>query len=610
MKQLTVVLLCLLLWGCGREAPDAPPETLPAAAVMAELYDPGHPMEQEYPGLIRAYPLTMQEAHGMRAVGKDVLLLSGLETTNLTLYSGENLQMRAGITLDFFLGQEDPSLQIHGDGISFFDPLRRETVLLDPQLQERRRIAAPDNLSGKPILSPGGDVLYYCTGWSVVAWDLETGIRRTVKELSYDQQELTGLHLDGRILECTLRDKEKSEKRFLSADQGMELGILPEGASLFSGDHRYLAAFPSGYQTLMVFGDSEEEPELLLPEELWQQQFYLPEDHAAVTAQISPEGTLLNYYELNTGLLRSSVKLNTPEIPKSIANSKDHAVYILTEDPEADCAILYRWDVLQQPPDPANVTPCKTDYRSAEDPEALEACRDYAEAIGRKYGITVRIWEDALKIQPWDYRFQPETLAPVLGKELKLLDQRLAQYPEGVLQQTREHFTDLTVCLVRSITGTGDDRSLSSATGIQFFQDGEAYVVITVGAYSEQALYHEFYHVMETHILTESTALDQWERLNPGGFTYGTDQPESEIYLKGQTRAFVDRYSMGARKEDRARVLENAMLPGKQETFRSEYMQRKLSAMCTGIREAYRLKKYPESLPWEQYLINSLTPKD
>jgi hypothetical protein len=62
-------------------------------------------------------------------------------------------------------------------------------------------------------------------------------------------------------------------------------------------------------------------------------------------------------------------------------------------------------------------------------------------------------------------------------------------------------------------------------------------------------------------------------------------------------------------KEDRARVLENAMLPGKQEVFQSEYMQRKLTAICTGLREAYGLKKHPEVLPWEQYLINPLTPK-
>jgi hypothetical protein len=128
-----------------------------------------------------------------------------------------------------------------------------------------------------------------------------------------------------------------------------------------------------------------------------------------------------------------------------------------------------------------------------------------------------------------------------------------------------------------------------------------------VGNHSEQALYHELYHVMETHILTNSSALDPWEDLNPTDFTYG-QEGLPDIYLQGQTQAFVDRYSTQSPKEDRARVFENAMLSGKHSVFRSEYMQRKLTAICTGIREAYKLKKHPEVLPWEQYLVNPLVP--
>ena len=67
---------------------------------------------------------------------------------------------------------------------------------------------------------------------------------------------------------------------------------------------------------------------------------------------------------------------------------------------------------------------------------------------------------------------------------------------------------------------------------------------------------------------------------------------------------------MLSQKEDRARVLENAMLPDNGEVFQSEYMQRKLNALCTGLREAYRLKQHPEILPWEQYLVTPLAPTE
>ena len=615
MKFLFAVLLSLLLCGCTESAPTPPPEAAPEttdAAVTAGLYDPDHPIENAYPGEVRAYPMNLRKVHGILVLGNDVLALSGYGSTTLTVFTGEELREAASLTVDFSLEQDDPSLRIHASGLSYFDPHAQETVLLDHRLREIRRIAIPDGISGKPILSSDAQTLYYCTAWSVMAWDLESGIRRTVKELSYENQELTALHLNDQILECSIRDHGQTIKLLLSADHGMELGALPEEAALFTGESHYFVVQGSGYQTLMLFGEAEAQPELLLPDGVWQQQFYLPEDHAAVTVTSCHTGNQLNYYELNTGILLSSLTLEELQTPKSMASTNGHFVYILAYDPAADCDILYRWDVPQQTPDPAIATAYTAEYHNPEnpDPEAREACREYAKAIGQKYGITVRVLEEAVTVQPWDYRFEAEHLAPVLQKELRLLEQRLAPYPEGLLQKSQEHFTGLTICLVREITGTGESDGLTSATGIQFFEDKEAYVVITTGKHSEQALYHELYHVMETHLLTESTALDRWDTLNPAGFVYGDNQSESEIYLQGQTRAFVDRYSMLSQKEDRARVLENAMLPDNGEVFQSEYMQRKLNALCTGLREAYRLKQHPEILPWEQYLVTPLAPTE
>ena len=607
MKHLIAVLLCLLLCGCGQEISPVLPETPPeetATDLTAGLYDPDHPIEETYPGLVRAYPLPLDEVQGILPLGKDILVLSGQDKTTLTRFTGETLQKIASITLDFPLHPEDPSLQIHENGISFFDTNHQATIRLDPLFQEIYRIPGPMGLSGKPILSENEENLYYCTSWSVVSWELKTGIRRTIKEMAYEVQELTKLHLEDQILECTIRDQRRTSKLYLSSDQGLEQKRLPEDCHLDTREDRYFATITSGYQKLLIYGTSPDAPVLLLPPENWDQQFYLPEDHGVITASDSGQAVTLDYYELNTGILRTSITLDTNQIPESIVNSKDHGVYILTRDGDAD--ILFRWDPLRQAPDASNATSFKTDYST--DPQIMAACEDYARTIGETYGITVRIGLDAASVQPWDYQFQPEVLAPVIGKELRLLEKRLANYPKTVLDQTKSHFDGLSICLVRSIAGTGDSAGLTSATGIQFFNGTEAYVVITAGAYSEQALYHELYHVMETHILTESTALDQWEALNPANFAYNKNLQDSEIYLKGQTRAFVDHYSMTSPKEDRARVLEYAMLSGKQERFQSEYMQRKLTAVCTGIREAYKLKKHPQALPWEQYLINSLIP--
>ena len=130
---------------------------------------------------------------------------------------------------------------------------------------------------------------------------------------------------------------------------------------------------------------------------------------------------------------------------------------------------------------------------------------------------------------------------------------------------------------------------------------------IAVGWYAERALYHELYHVMETRLLTDSTAFDRWDALNPKGFTYDLDYTanrsrQAEQYLQPTNRSFVDTYSMSYPKEDRARIMETAMCDGNEELFRSSTMQGKLRCLSQAIREAYGLKKSTETFRWEQYL--------
>ena len=74
----------------------------------------------------------------------------------------------------------------------------------------------------------------------------------------------------------------------------------------------------------------------------------------------------------------------------------------------------------------------------------------------------------------------------------------------------------------------------------------------------------------------------------------------SSVYLTPERRAFVDSYSMSFPVEDRARIFENAMLPGKEDLFQTDTMQAKLRAICQGIRESYDLPQEP--CLWEQYL--------
>lgn len=616
MMKLIPLLLCLLLCGCAREVPEAEPTTLPPVTVSqtvpteapAVLSDAGNGLEEKYGGTLKAYPLNLRKVQGMQAFYDGLLLFSGYGSTTLTLLGEDSLTAAASTTLDFELDSSDPSLRIWEDALSYFDPVNRETVVLDHSLKEVSHIAAPEGLTGTPILSADRNTLYYCTSTAIRAWNLETGIRRTVKELSYEEQELTGLHLDDTVLQCRILDGGTERTLLLSTDTGQLVHERAGDIALETLDGKYGASFLTGMRTTLLFGDTQGQTWELFPEDSTGQCVFLLENWAAATiSTVSTEHIRLDYYDLSTGTLRAALTLEAEHCPSGMIGGEGDCLYLLSYDPEYDCDVIFRWDVPQ-----AGGSQVYTDtYRTDPEYGGLSQCQAYAAEIGAKYGIDVLVWEDALAVQPWDYEFEGEYLVPVLQKELALLDQRLSLFPEGMLATTASHFSSLNICLVRQITGTAESGSVATATGIQFLDGTDAYVVITVGNYSQQALYHELFHVMETHILNESVAFDQWEDLNPEDFSYdysysGHAQQTYSAYLEGENRAFADGYSMSFPKEDRARIMENAVAFGNAELFQSRIMQAKLTKLCEGIREAYGLRKSSETFLWEQYLQTSL----
>lgn len=618
MRKLLIALLCFLLCGCAQQ-PAAAEETHSSAAKTI-LSSEGlttnlqikWDLESQYNGALQACPLSVRKVQGMRNMGENLLLFSGNGSTTLTLLSGDDLTEITSVTLDLTLDPHDPSLQITEAGLSFFDPEKKETVKLNSALEETGRIAAPADVSGSPILSSDGTMLYYGTPNAIREWNLETGIRRRIKELPFQEVALSGLHWNDQVLQCRITENNQLRTLFLDADSGALLQEKNGEIQLTTLDERYYAFFPMGYMYGMVFGENASAPQALFPDDLSASCIFLPRLQAAVTLSERSDALLLEYYALDTGLRHGALSLQEFHAPKDIVSNGDD-VHLLIYDPEHDCDVIFRWDIPKPTHTAKNASGYTDSYHTAAAPDlaGLTVCQRYAEEIGSKYGINILIWKDAIETQPWDYVFEEAYLCQVILEELTLLDQRLAQYPQGLLAETASHFSSLNFCLVQQITGSPASGSLDTATGIQFLRGTDAYVVLAAGKYSEQALYHELFHVMETHILTQSIALDRWNDLNPAGFEYDYDyqanaRRNSGIYLQKEYRAFVDTYSMSYPKEDRARVMEYAMLPGNEELFRPEIMQAKLKALCLGIREAYGLEKSPEHFLWEQYLEKPL----
>ena len=612
-KTLILMLTCLLLCGC--DAGDngitnvsslTPPTERPAD--IRGLYAPHSKMESQTGGAVTVFPLDLENPYGIRTTQDGILIFSGTHATTLTLLAGENLSVKATFQAEEWISHLDPSLQIHPQYISFYQPSARETVLLHADLREAKRIPDPANLSGIPIYHPGSNILYYCTDTAIYAWALDQNLHRILKELSYTRQELTGVHMDGSILQCLIVDGTREESLFLSTATGKLLHS--RDGRIFLDDHnsRYFAAFPMGSATALVFGEPSEEPMALIPKDLYANCTFLEQRNQFLSIASGESDLLqLDLYDLTSGVRISELSMNRQQHPIAVDDSPDGFIYLLCQDPEFNCRTVYRWDSSQSgAADSRNhIAPHHTEKNP--DSEGLERCRILAEDIGTKYGISIRIFKDAVKRKPWDYALEEESYVPVLEKALYTLEKQLAQYPESLLQDTASHFSNLCVCLVRQITGSAEAGSLQTAAGIQFTEGTDSYIVLAVGPDLQRTFYHELFHVMDTHLLGNTGAFDRWDQLNPAGFDYDYSYEANKtrnagVYLQSSTRAFVDTYSMSYPKEDRARIMEYAMLPGNEELFRTPTMQRKLKTLCEGIREAYRLKKNPETYLWEQYL--------
>ena len=620
MKRAPVLILMLiLLCGCSvRAAPQeggAGQSTPSAPAREGPLYEPESRLEQETGGALRVYPLRVGSCCGLYPMGEDlIVLVRGEGGCSLVRYSGDGLTETARRELEAGFAPGDPALRVFPEGVSYYDRAGSSVVVLDEALRERSRVAVPDDAVGSPLLSRRGDALYYCTENALRCLETETGISRVVRELSAPGVTARELLLEDTVVQCGYADENLGQRYlFLSAATGETLWEGGGDLTVKTGEGRYYASFPDGAAPSLVFGVPGEEPQALLLPEPGTDCVFTPLADAAVTLTQEPDGRAmtLGYYDLSKGARAGSVTLPTEGYPWYITASREGAVWFVLYDPEYGGDVICRWQ--PEAGEAGEEICCVGRFYSAGDPdlEGLAQCAELAERIGERYGIQVRVWQDAVSEPPWDYRLEPEYRAELIWRQLERLDGWLGRYPEGFLSTL---CGGLELCLVRSITGSPESGSLEAASGIQFWEGQQARVALAIGAGCESALYHELCHIIDSRVLSQSSAYDQWDRLNPGDFEYDFDyaanrQRQDYQFLQGHSRSFVDMYSMSFPKEDRARIMEYAMRSGNEALFRCPILQEKLRTMCIGIREAFGRKEYPQAMAWEQYLWTPLYPQ-
>lgn len=606
-----LLLIAAVLTGCAAQASsvqDASGVSQGAVTESVSLYDPNSAVEADTQGAVRSFPLGGACYEELFFLGDNLALLACEEdSTTMVTLSPETGNVLSSARFPFRVSTADPSFLCLNGGFSVYDPAGNEIHRFDGNLQPLTGIPAPEDITGPPILSADGTTLYYCTPTAIRALDISSGISRVIKEAAYPGQVLSGLHAQETVLYCTYAEEDGQHALFLSTQNGSTLYLGQDVRQLITTASRHYALLQQGNQTAWVFGDGEGTKQMLLTDSEIQ---ILPQMHSAIEiSRVSDRMVSLDCISLDTGYRTASVRLPSGVLPAGFTASDNGRIWFLGDDPNDGGSVLYCWDpALSAIADRENHVTAYSP-RSAPDTEAISQCAEYAQSLSSRYGIEILVYEQAVQVQPQHCRLTHEHQAPVIMKELKQLDKGLGGYPEGFLQTIEGRFDGLTICLVRSLSGSCGPQE--AADGLQFWDGNHAYIALAPGAGSQRALYHGLCHLIDTIVLNTCSAYDTWNQLNPTGFEYDYDytansQRNSTAYLLDTNRYFVDMFSMSFPKEDRARIMEYAMTPGNEGLFQTDAMQSKLTTLCWGIREAFGLEDREETFLWEQYLHTPL----
>ena len=126
----------------------------------------------------------------------------------------------------------------------------------------------------------------------------------------------------------------------------------------------------------------------------------------------------------------------------------------------------------------------------------------------------------------------------------------------------------------------------------------------------EQTIHHEIVHLIDNRLTFDAYlrpesnySEENWAALNPVGFVYaGTyDEMPMHYFNDGYENYFLDIYSRTFAREDRARILEYAMI-GADYVFSTPERLAKLDYLSRCIRECFDTTDWPARTPWEMPL--------
>jgi hypothetical protein len=192
--------------------------------------------------------------------------------------------------------------------------------------------------------------------------------------------------------------------------------------------------------------------------------------------------------------------------------------------------------------------------------------REIANFMETHYGITILIGPECAGVNGEGFALgeKPAGRTPFLSllgqanyeSEIQMIDDAFSYYPPDFFELfgCSEAPNGLRILLANQVVAEGE-----TVAGVSSIGDGYYNIFLGIGAFNELNIHHEIWHVMEFRItLEEPDAFDNWNQLNPEGFTYSDEYFKQSIWEQTdpEDEWFVRGYSGVNAEEDRATVIE------------------------------------------------------
>ncbi len=328
--------------------------------------------------------------------------------------------------------------------------------------------------------------------------------------------------------------------------------------------------------------------------------------------------SMLSLYDMDGRFLSAcAVGLGGSLNGEPVWSSKDEGYYFtMTVEPGKD--ILLFWDV--SIPTEGDALRFPAAEQKADVGAVSLTLYEKASKISEKYGVEILIAE---QVEPdvGDWKIEQIYDEARILEAIGELDDALAAYPDGFMAELR-YGTQIKTQIL--LGGTVTDTSIPPGsagflTYIGFANEyaGRNVVGLDIRAPGSlaQCLHHEIMHLIEYKLSFDAKIRKNalysekaWEALNPTGFSYPNrryDLPP-EIYEAGYAAYFIDMYARTSAREDRARIMEYAMVGADAQFSSFPARTEKLRYIADCIRDGFDTAGWPEETVWEKTLNRCL----